>query len=344
MTPFVNTVWATDRDIVLETVKPPDPDNRHDYRQGLHQANFPPQYLDDKEIVLTAMGTAPHSFLRASVRLRSDRQVVMAALKSLNGNANVYDTSTTSNDVVREAFEGLTRLNLAFVGESLRADEDVVRAALRRRPTKLLSDEGSACCSCWSALGRGLGLLLGSKKPTPPPDCFWNPGALRFASAEIRDNRDIVSAVARSDGSPVCLAVHASLISDRLRDDAEIMLSFLRSDCDSWHSDWWSFSESADRSLPAKVLQRASSRLLDDEKFVRAALEFDKAGDMLWSVSDRLRGKRDIVEGRVREHPRALRYASDQLQVDPKLKQLARDELRKRSAEGCGGGGSNDDE
>lgn len=304
--------WREDRAVVLAAVK--------------FANNFvlqsDPHFLNDKEIVIAAIEHEPPSLLGLysapkvynliSEELRLDHDVARAAFGQIHGfGLGTWGGDGTDAgpdmfpDQIRDCKELIldlmsngphklgAALPLRFASERLRADRDVVLAAVTQRMNALypnlehaseaLRDDRDLVEACMRATGGGF-------------------VCLQFASARLRDNRELVSLAIESYERKWCacgLDTGFSSLSMRLRSDRSVFMEAL--------------AKSDDQDCP-RLLAAAGRTLQDDRQTVLAVVTRDAFGIQV--ASEALRADRDLILVAVRQDGYALSCASDALQAD----------------------------
>ncbi len=168
---------------------------------------------------------------------------------------------------------------------------------------------------------------------------------LKYASKNIRDNKDIVIAAVSEDGRALEFAsnrlqdddlvaniavnndgVGFKYISNRLKDNEELLFTAIKQ---YWHAiEHASDRIKKDKGLILKateivglVLKFVDSSLQDDKDVVISAVS--ESPTALSHASDRLKDDEDVVLVAVTKHAYVIRYASERLQKDAKILKAA---------------------
>jgi len=234
---------------------------------------------NDKGLVLAAMECGPYAFDHASESLRGDKEVVLAALqactKDCESDYSVLPAVTApalfeDREVILAAIECNHEYfciypessALALASEALKADRDVVHAAVAKDPYQM-------AFAAESLRGDRAYMLAVLRD---------EPFALEHASVLLRQDRKVVIQACTTNGLALQHAEKA------LHDDKEVVLAALK---------YWRQPEEHHFEFNTP-LGCASTRLQDDKAVVLAAVSYD--GDALHDASPRLCKDQDVLK------------------------------------------------
>lgn len=209
--------------------------------------------------------------------------------------------------------------------EALRDDPDIVRLAIRHRPSNLLNAS--------QRLQTQPGMILavsGVKKIG-----MWKHLTSFFSGRSTVDGDSVLENTAVLRGI-TGTGGDATVLDEIARDESGLQLirsamrgtgarsGFFRGAIVT--ADW----ESARLVLPKNpdCLRHASEAIRDDKDLVLLAVRYD--GEALRHASDRLRGDREVVETAIRETWRARDCAIFEMQMEPRIRELTVNEKRRQ--------------
>ena len=299
--------WREDRAVVLAAVK-----SANSFALQISSC-----FLNDKEVVLAAieheppsmlsMHSAPNIYTLIPEELRLDHDVARAALRKIDMLLTVDKPESfpaairDSKDLMLELLSGQGptarecggTLPLTFASDRLRADRDVVLAAVTQKmnarnpnlqhASEALRDDRDIVEAAIGATGGGF-------------------NSLQFASARLRDDRDLALLAIQSytrKHSGCGLDTGFRSLSMRLRSDRSLFMEAL--------------AKSEDRHCP-HLLSSAGSALQEDRQTVLAVVTRNALGIQV--ASEAFCADRDLIFVAVRQEGYALSCASDALQAD----------------------------
>jgi len=250
-----------------------------------------------------------------SETLRSDEELVLRVMKDWDVPLKYGSESIRSNKTVVTTLVEKQVRNFRYASESLREDEELVCMAIRKHLLYPWCME-DIFDHVTSKITSSLDVMLEAVKIQPV--------ALRFASPELQENKDLMLAAVNS---PKC-----SRFSDALGKD--FTLWFPR---DLFDNDL-DVMTIVVKKMPL-LLKKASLNLRNDRDLVIAAVERD--ADALEYASESLRGDRSVVLKALQRSARkgggnVLQFASAELQEDAELQAFQDEayEQARRRAEG----------
>eukprot|EP00613_Pedinella_sp_CCMP2098_P060715 CAMPEP_0171984058 /NCGR_PEP_ID=MMETSP0993-20121228/273630_1 /TAXON_ID=483369 /ORGANISM="non described non described, Strain CCMP2098" /LENGTH=792 /DNA_ID=CAMNT_0012636861 /DNA_START=558 /DNA_END=2935 /DNA_ORIENTATION=- len=201
--------------------------------------------MGDRDLMLMLAPLGSHALKFASVEIKKDREVVLAAVRAdwcdTKGDFSPYAATELKNDptIASAAIKQNARA-FSFVSASLRSDPEIIRALLDGMG--LIFDLSSIISSGKSPMGdRDLMLMLAP----------LGSHALKFASVEIKKDREVVLAAVRAD----CHAIRFA--SREMRNDPEIVLAATAGDCNGSMSSWASDELLANRDFALQVVSQS---------------------------------------------------------------------------------------
>lgn len=243
------------------------------------------KFYVDKAEALKDIARKRRVLYNASEELRSDREVAWAAVTAF------IDT-------------------IQFVSDDLKDDKELVLAALSKP-------------SSWKFLQFVSPRLRNSKKVvmqvianTKKAQKEEQHLALKYASARLRNDRDVV--LAAMELSPLAL----QFASKKLRDDKDFVLSAIKADYKAF--EFASDRLKKDRGVVfyaigrnANSLEFASPEFKNNREAVLFAIS--KNADALKFASPELKDDRDIVLAAMKKSPYSIEFASERLRDDPEI-------------------------
>ena len=348
---FASEDLKGDRDVVLAAVRRgvADEDDYEDLEIDVELIEplwFAEQFWNDREVVLAAVSTTCHSFRHASVELRRDKEIVLAAVEhepTVLGTLDADIAAVLLNDrefasVVVEkhpcalklfsdtlrgdrelVLRAITKTGdaIKFASEDLRADKALALVAIRAPYT-------CPTTGCCNTCGDGTSVRFSCRMLWPE---LWL-NTFAHLSCVLRNDKDVVLA-AITTHSNFMNASSFSHVSDRLRGDREVVLAYFN------QVEVHVFAESEhkrimehiptelknDRKLMMKAISKvpnafefADETLKSDRKFVLEAVSH--RGEALRSVSTWFRQDKEIVLCAVQQNGCALQYAEAALQAN----------------------------
>ena len=272
---------------------------------GLEDASS--ELQDDRDVVLHCVRRCPAAIEHASARLRGDKEIILAAATGEYDEALKFASAELQDDwdfvlhLVKVPWRGDA---VKYASARLRGDKEIILAAIEegfsmfalKYASSELQDDREFVLECVQlapngshAIYHASDRLRGDKEIILSAESRCT--ALRYASAELQDDRDVVLHCVKETGVALYYA------SARLRGDKEIILAAA-----------WSFSDT--------VLDLASAELQDDRDVVLHCVK--NGGDAIKHASARLRGDKEIIlaAGRKCSSDTVLNLASTELQDD----------------------------
>jgi len=193
-----------------------------------------PRFADDKEVVLEAVKNEGRALELASDALRSDREIVLAAVATDGWTSALQyasDAVRADRDIVLAALATHGDA-LQYASDALRADRDIVLAAVAKDGDALqyasdalradreivlavVAEGGDALKYASDALRADREIIMAAIQRNAP-------GALKYAADELQRDFDIVAAAVEKDG----FALHSA--RDEWKKDLSIVLRALR--------------------------------------------------------------------------------------------------------------------
>ena len=258
--------------------------------KSLDGMDFSEEILRDRRVVLAAVKTTGKSLRYASDTLKGDRVVVLAAIKQAGWSILQFASPTLRDD--RDMMHAAVRSNglfLEYASNALKNDRGIVSIAVESSPLFVRKFNGEGEYGA--------------------PDTV---SALRWASDELRGDRDIVVAAVRRVGTAlqyVYVAVPGSMekygVKGRRggKGSGKVSKEEKRE------------ARKEKRAEQARLKEeREGASLINDRAVVMIAIQAD--GCALQFASEELRGDREVVREAVRRTGWALDGASEELQAD----------------------------
>ena len=300
-----------DREVVLAALK------KSEENSSFSALEFADESLKaDREIVLEAVRLHPQSLRWAAETLKADREIVIEAVKNFSFALQYADDKLKADrEIILVAASNTEQGNVFYeADESFRSDPEIVLAAI-----KSLSVPSSTCSPC----------------------TLW--GSDLIDEVKISANRELMIEAVKIDGSLLQYA------DDSLKKDKEVVLAAVSSLSSNHEDQFEIYLEYADDSLKkdrevvlmavkhnCSSLKYASKNLQADREIVLAAVKFEaksgpvyQRGYMLEYASDDLKADREIVLQAMKNADSAYRHASEELQNDPELKEIAQPYLNR---------------
>ena len=320
---------------------------------------------NDKEVVMAALKFDDCDIRYADDNLKADREVVLAALKKSNPNSSFSalefadESLKADREIVLEAVR-LHPQSLEWAAETLKADREIVieavknfSVALRYANDKLKADreiilvaasntkQGNVFYEADESFRSDPEIVLAAIKSMIAPSNLW--GSDLIDEVKISANRELMIEAVKIDGSLLQYA------DDSLKKDKEVVLAAVSSLSSNHEDSFEIYLEYADDSLKkdrevvlmavkhnCSSLEYASKNLQADREIVLAAVKFEaksgpvyQRGFMLEYASDDLKADREIVLQAMKNADSAYKYASEELQNDPELKEIAQPYLNR---------------
>lgn len=260
--------------------------------------DMPEDCRADRATVLAAVRVAGGSaFASASIGLRADKEVVLAAI-ALDANALSYAAEPLRSD--KDCLSAVTASKRKiWLNEVRRCPVFTVTGTLRSLPEEARSDRQVVLAAVRKA---GLAVQHASEDLRADPELMLiavrlNAESVQFAAGKAAASRDVFLAAVAADGE---LLQFASL---PLRGDADLGARAAEQSPEILGRDW--FPES----------------LRADWKVVHAAVR--QSGKLLQHASKSLRGDRALAIAAVKNNAEALRHVPEPLRSDPELGLLA---------------------
>lgn len=244
---------------------------------------------NDRNVVETAVTNDGLAFEYAGADLKADGRLAIVALKNGRWDAsNFFQQIATTLKTDKAFIVKVLQIHpewLSKVDPSLRTHADVVIAA---------AGKDSRCFelaepACWEDKSFVLLALQSDGR------------YLRKASDSLKADRDAVLAAVRNYGPALWYA------SKDMQEDGEVVFAAIRQS--AWHRQ------------EALNMSRIGSVLKADKAFGLALVKYK--GVYLQHLDETLRSDKDVVRVAIQTSPSSLRYASQALQEDRELKQLA---------------------
>ncbi len=302
---YASDVFKADREIVLAAVKGEfDLFSVWDWYDPHWFDEVLERFKDDKEVMLGAVGFAGFFIRAASIRLQSDRDIALAAVKlQYDAILHVNDKFLSDKEIILAAVNTTGRM-FKYASDELKADTAVIMAALFDNELEQDIDE-NGCDTCFEVFKHA------------PEDAYENDKAfimeavaqdariLEYASITLQADKEVVLAAFESS-----LSWALAYVSDDLEIDASMMATIINNTNEEEHLD--------------KLLAQCHC----NRGAVLVAVQYD--GCLLEHVSNALRADREVVLEAIKNNPDALEFCSSTLQDDPifmreKAKVLSRD-------------------
>jgi CxxC motif-containing protein len=267
----------------------------------------------EKDLVMKAIKNNAFYLAFASEGLRSDKEVVMAAINSDIGESEsygriLYPVSETlkfasvelkaDKEVVMAAISN-NGAALEYASEELKADKEVLRTAISNNGAALkyaeeLKADKELVMAAVNNNGASLSYAaveLKSDEEVVIAAINKNGLALEFASKELKANKKVVMAAVKNNGASLRYA------DDKLKADKEVVMAAVSSNGAS--------------------LRYAADELKFLKEFILIAVSnYDGA---LYSASEELKADKDVVLAAVNNNGTALEYASEKLKADKEV-------------------------
>jgi len=304
---------SAEKEYHLELIKNfQDKERSHHVSDHLRDAEL--HARSDKEVVMAAVKSYPSALEFASKELQADKEIVIEALRSkYNAPLNFFNQP------------------LKYASKELQADKEIVMAAVKQyggalgyASKELQADKEIVMAATYD---RGEALQYASKELKADKEVVsWaiqqSSYAIKFASNKLLNNKNLVLEALKShartqyqNSSQGDIIKHISL---ELKDNKAIAMA--------------SFKNSDPVSNP-DTLSFFSTRLRDDEEVVNAAIaqrEYSatwaslrlRSDIRIISLGENLipyKNDKEIVMAAVKENGKALRHASEELQADKKI-------------------------
>lgn len=289
-----------------------------------------PRLKSDREVVMQAVRFCPRSLLFASTELIADRQFILAAVRC-NGMVLEFAPEQYKDDkeIVVEALKDKRHQSeqIKFASKRLHLDEEVVLQAVQSK--------GISSLAASDAVRNIREIVIAAVRE--------NPSMLTKLTEEWKADRDVVLAAVRSRGEGYLLG-HAA---KALRADREVVLQAVKAGDDVVEPFAYADEElQGDPDFVHQIVEIrgsavtfASPELKRDRRIALAAVQNDGdafmcintslqedpdfvleavrvCGSVLRFVSDELRGNRWIVLEAVQNDGTALQFASQDLRAD----------------------------
>ena len=265
-----------------------------------------PELNNDREVVYTAVGSAPSALKYAGGEFQADKALVKEAVKDRGGLLEFFSEEfKDDNEIVLAAVKNDGRA-LKYASGRLRADPKIVEAALENKGWALnYADEsfkhdlyylrlsvnhhpGSNACRDFDEDQRGNKELLTIA-------VLKDPINFAFANRELRDDEELAQLAVQNDGA---MLEHAS---SRLQGHERIVRLAVQSH--------------------GEALEHASPELRANKELVRLAVQ--NSGMALKFANDRLKNCPEVVRLALQQNPLALEFAGDTCRNDPELVNIA---------------------
>ncbi len=290
-----------------------------------------PDLLNDKDILMAAVATYPDALRYASDLLKSDRELVLAAVTSLYA-----DTSTHRGQVITYADKSLQSdreiiisavsafgNTLHYIAPSFKKDKAIIKAAILHNP--------------WAALP--LDPTLQNDKDLAFLAIQKDRDIIHAFSPVVRKNQQLIASVfPEYKGKNYHQFVLAQLktnphiytqLSKELKKDKSIGLATIRSNSFMFSSLAESLKDNKEVALAAVKqsgfeLNNVSGRLKKDRDIVLAAIQQTSLANDY--VDPHFRDDREVVHTMIKQSSSALKFASPRLRKDRELVLLAMQE------------------
>ncbi len=246
----------------------------------------------DKEVVMAAVKSYPSALEFASKELQADKEIVMEALRSKYNSRSIFYSP------------------LEFASKELQADKEVVMAAVKQY---------------------GFALKYASKKLRSDKEVvieavMQNGSSVEYASKELKADKEVVM-IAIKSGYTDILNVHSknSEITRKLRTDKQVMMAAVKKDGKNLYNAHPSLK--SDKELVMVAINKdghnlyyASPALKADKEIVMVAIK--KRGTALEFAAKELKSDKELVMMAVKKNRNALKYASIEMQKDSDVRDL----------------------
>jgi CxxC motif-containing protein len=281
----------------------------------------------------------PKKFFFGDEIMKDPIAIKRAMMTLLHMEAIYVDSFQNKNKILAVIEEGLGFTVLEDASDALRADKEVVLAAVKKYPRDLeyASDALRADKEVvMAALKKGDGVynLL-----EYVPEALRADKEVALTALKNGDNIKYVPENLRADEEIVLAALNGGAfigdVPEKFRTNKEYIIIAVARGRQNFESLPKNFRADKEVVMAAvknngKLLKYASSELRADKEIVLAAIKSDMSAKILGYAAENLRSDREVVLTAVRLYGDALEYASDELRAD---KEIVLEALKRRPDE-----------
>lgn len=285
-------------------------------QNGLSLQFLASPFQNNRQVVRQAIRENWHALRYASTALRSDADFMLEVVR-FEGAALVYvlvqdqhhnDGGASYRQIVLEAVKQ-DGMNLGYASTNVRDDWEIVSEAVHQAPAALALASprlrnNQECV--WRAIAKQHHNAVADGTSTSTTGTTTSTDVLKFASTELRQNREFVRQVVRHDGLAVAFA------SPELLEDAEIGREAVKQN--GMALDYLSKSLQANKVIVLEAVQQngfalrvASRDLRCDPDVVRRAAAQEGDALFYYAGNDALKNDPDLMATAIRSTPGHLR-------------------------------------